>query len=158
MQYSGIGLWGKNYSITGPSEVNYALVPHGGRWDSAGIWTESDRWNEPLTATVMQADLPSAGAKKSLVSVSGAGWEVSSLRRDGNDLLVRVFNAEGDGSPQEIVFDGHADRVEIVELSGQAIRDLSQTRLAGKTTVRLSVPRFKVQTIRLDGYLASPLR
>ena len=157
VQYSGIGLWGKNYSITGPTEVNYALVPHGGKWDMAGIWTESDRWNEPLTTTVMSSDFGSATAQKSLVNVSGAGWEVSSLRRDGNDLLVRVFNAEGDGSPKEIVFDGHADRVETVELSGQAIRDLPQTRLAGKTTVRLSVPRFKVQTIRLDGYSGGPL-
>ena len=51
LQYSGIGLWGRNYTIHGPTSVRYALVPHAGRWDKGAIPTESAQWNEPLVAT-----------------------------------------------------------------------------------------------------------
>jgi alpha-mannosidase len=48
--YSGVGLWGRNYTLKYPTEMNYALVPHAGKWDKAGIWTESDKFNEPVEA------------------------------------------------------------------------------------------------------------
>jgi alpha-mannosidase len=38
LQYSGNGLFSRNYTIEGPSEINYALVLHQGKWDEAGIW------------------------------------------------------------------------------------------------------------------------
>ena len=45
LSYSGVGLWGRNYKITGPTNVHYALVPHAGKWDKSGIWTEGTKWN-----------------------------------------------------------------------------------------------------------------
>src|SRR5690606_1910667 len=44
IQYSGQGLWGRDYRITHPTEINYALVPHEGKWDNAGIWIENASW------------------------------------------------------------------------------------------------------------------
>jgi alpha-mannosidase len=32
LQYSGTGLWGRNYRIAGPTEVHYALIPHSKKW------------------------------------------------------------------------------------------------------------------------------
>ena len=34
-QYSGNGLWGPDYKITGPLKMKYAIVPHRGKWDKA---------------------------------------------------------------------------------------------------------------------------
>jgi len=48
LQYSGVGLWGRDYSLRGPTEVNYALVPHVGNWEQSALWAEDDSWNEPL--------------------------------------------------------------------------------------------------------------
>ena len=52
LQYSGIWLWGRRYGIAGPTTVRYALIPHGWRWDRAGISAESAAWNEPLMAVL----------------------------------------------------------------------------------------------------------
>ena len=38
LQYSGAGLWGRDYWIQGPTEVKYALLPHAGNWEKANIW------------------------------------------------------------------------------------------------------------------------
>ena len=157
LQYSGIGLWGRNHRIDGPTELNYALVPHAGKWDQAGIWTASDRWNEPLVTRVMNLNSPGGGARKSLLSVSGSGYEISSMHMGGKDFFVRFFNAEGDASPRQISFDGHADTIEAVGLDGSKIRDLPQRKEAGKSIFSLSLARMGVQTIRLSNY-SMPLR
>ncbi len=39
VQYSGPGLFGRDYSISGPTTMDYAILPHTGRWDRAGVWT-----------------------------------------------------------------------------------------------------------------------
>jgi alpha-mannosidase len=155
LQYSGMGLWGKNHRIAGPTELNYALVPHAGKWDQAGIWTASDRWNEPLVTSVMNSNSPAGAARKSLVSVSGSGIEICALYKDGNNLLARFFNAEGDAAPRQITFDGHADTIETVGLDGSKIRDLPPQKQAGQTTVSLSLAKLGVQTIRLGNFSAS---
>jgi alpha-mannosidase len=36
-QYAGKGLWGRDYRAEGTTEVRYALTPHAGRCDEAGI-------------------------------------------------------------------------------------------------------------------------
>jgi alpha-mannosidase len=50
IQYSGMGLWGRDHQINGPTTIHYALVPHAGKWDKAGIEAENANWNEPLMA------------------------------------------------------------------------------------------------------------
>jgi alpha-mannosidase len=88
LQYSGNGLFFRNYTINGPSEINYALIPHLGRWDKSGIWTEGTKWNEPLM-TGMVGNVLSERTKSLITPVSGSGWEISSVTMDGNDLLIR---------------------------------------------------------------------
>ncbi len=155
VQYSGVGLWGKNHRIIGPTELNYALVPHAGKWDQAGIWTASDRWNEPLVTHLMDSNSPAGAARKSLVSVSGSGYEISALYKDGKDLLVRFFNAEGDAASRQITFDGHADTIEALGLDGSKIAELPQLKQAGKNTVSLTLGRLGVQTFRFSNFSAS---
>ena len=51
LQYSGVGLWGRNYSLRGPTEIRYGLLPHAGDWQKADLWTASTAWNEPLVGS-----------------------------------------------------------------------------------------------------------
>lgn len=73
------------------------------------------------------------------------------MNMDGKNLLVRVFNAEGDAAPRRIAFEGHADKVELIGLDGQVVRPLQRKEKEGKTIVTLSLPHYRVQTIRFSG-------
>jgi alpha-mannosidase len=103
LQYSGMGLWGRNYRITGPLDVKYAIIPHAGSWDHAEMWTESDSWNQPLVAAIMNARPDLSDYRKSLIDVTGTGLEVSAVMFQGNDLIVRIFNGEGNAATKEIM-------------------------------------------------------
>lgn len=152
LQYSGIGLWGRHYNITGPTSVHYALVPHVGRWDQAAVPTESARWNEPLVAVLSGPRSAPGNAGQSMMDLTGTGWEATALTVDGKSLLVRLFNAEGDALPKHLLLDGQVTTAQLVELNGEVRSRLESSRDAsGKTAVTLAIPRFGVRTLRLDG-------
>jgi alpha-mannosidase len=149
LQYSGMGLWGRNYRITGPLDVNYAIIPHAGAWDHAGMWTESDSWNQPLVAAIMRASPDFSDYRKSLIDVTGTGLEVPALMFQGNDLIVRIFNAEGNAASKEIIYNGNARKVQLVELNGEVAGDLEmQKNRTGGNIVTVTLPRFGIRTIR----------
>ncbi len=152
VQYSGAGLWGRNHTLTGPTEINYALIPHQGRWDSGQISTEAMKWNEPLfSAPTADQNEPA----KSLLDVTGTGWQVSSILADGNDLLVRLFNAEGDAKPKKLTVSGKADAAELVELDGRLKKSLSPKQSQSNLALTLDMPRFGLRTIRLKNFKAN---
>jgi alpha-mannosidase len=142
-------LWGRNYRITEPLDVNYAIIPHAGSWDHAEMWTESDSWNQPLVAVIMNASPDLSDYRKSLIDVTGTGLEVPAVRFIGNDLIVRIFNAEGNAATKEIIYNGKARKVQLVELNGKVARDLKmQEHKTGGNIVTVTLPRFGIRTIR----------
>lgn len=157
--YSGVGLWGRNYTLKDPTELKYALVPHTGKWDKAGIWTESDKFNEPLEAGILiegggEEDVIKGAFSRnehSLINLSGSGLEVSSVTMDGKDLLVRLFNAEGDAQPKKLSLDAVADKAEIVALNGDVVQKLTMNKgVTAATNVSIAMPRFGIRTIRFS--------
>ena len=151
LQYSGIGLWGRSYSINGPTSVHYALIPHAGRWDKGAISTESARWNEPLVAVWGRSLPASRQSCKSMLEISDTGWEVTACMIRNKSLIVRLFNAAGDETPQLVRFDGNFSQVELIELDGQVKNRLAATPgTDGSTVVRFAIPRFGVRTLRAE--------
>jgi alpha-mannosidase len=142
IQYSGMGLWGRNHTISGPTHIHYALVPHTGKWDSADIWTKADEWNEPLIITNGK---PSFGAVSSLIKVDKKGIEISSVQFDGNDMLVRFFNA-GDSGKVNATINCNADKIELVELDGRVKQVLN---LGANKSVGFTIQKFGIRTLRL---------
>lgn len=149
IQYSGVGLWGRNYTIAGPTQINYALVPHAGKWDEGHISTEGVNWNEPLLASFISS---AKEAKKSLVDVTGTGLQVTTVLADGNDLLVRLFNAEGDTKSKMVAVGGQASGAEFVELNGVVKQTLKTKKGKNNTTIDVAMPRFGIRTIRLKNF------
>ncbi len=147
--YSGVGLWGRNYSLSSSTHINYALIPHAGKWDNAGIWTESTKFNEPLT--VVRMDTEPERWSRSLVNVVGSGLEISSVTASGDDLLVRLFNAEGDNQLKKITLDAVAAKAELVALNGDLVQNLTATKTIGTTSVNVAMPRFGIRTVRFVG-------
>lgn len=102
-QYSGAGLWGRMYSIEGPLEMRYALLPHEGTWDEAGVARCSAAWNEPLIVVPHEG---AVSAARSLVDVGDTGYELTSVRRNDKGIELRLFNVEGDADAHEIKVGG----------------------------------------------------
>ena len=49
VQYAGPGLWGRQYPTHGTTNLNFALYPHEGDWEQAGVPQQSEAWNTPPT-------------------------------------------------------------------------------------------------------------
>jgi alpha-mannosidase len=155
LAYAGKGLWNRTYSLTAPTEVKYTIVPHGGTWDRASVWGEDARWSEPMLAETMSGRRAGPAPARSLVRTS-PGTYVTTMFLDGPALVVRLFNAEGDGREQAISFGFVPSDVRLVELDGRHIASLGVVRgRPGEATVKLSLPRFGIRTLRLGG-IAKP--
>ncbi len=146
IQYSGKALWGRDYKITGPTTLHYALIPHAGKWDKSGISNLSNQWNEPLM-TVVSSD--KAGHRSRSWLSMPEGWELSALQKDGQDILLRIFNAAGTEGKGKLVIDGEIKQATLVELNGEVIREAPVRQRDGKTLIELSLPRFGIRTIRM---------
>jgi alpha-mannosidase len=151
IQYSGVGLWGRNYRIHGDTEIDYAIRVHKNMWNEAGCWNESVKWNESLIPQLIQPSGGFRAQRKSLVSINSPGYEVTAMLMEGNDLLVRLFNAEGENEKVKVSVDCEADRIELVELDG-TIKEIPESvhNKDHKTDIWIHIPRFGFSTIRLS--------
>lgn len=149
LEYSGVGLWGRNYRITGPTNIHYAIIPHAGKWDKAGLWAEGTKWNEPLIAQVTDG-VSTKNNSSSMLNIIGSGYDVTAMQADGNDMSIRVFNAEGDNAEHKITIDCTAAKAELVELDGRVKQSLQiEKNASGKSVITLAMPRFGFRTIKL---------
>ena len=146
VQYSGKGLWGRDYNITGPTEMKYSIIPHEGNWVQNRTWSEGERLNEPLIA-LFSGESPSQ--QKSLLSVEDEAFEVSSVKCKGNDIYVRFFNPHGDASNKTIAINVNAEKVELVELDGNVAEILPTRQTQNGIELKLSIPKFGIRTIKL---------
>jgi alpha-mannosidase len=142
------GFWWGKCPLKGVQQMSYAVVPHKGRWDEARISQWNNRWNEPLLTQLVEGP-PLESGHGSQVTVSGGGVEVPTLLVEGTNLLVRLFNAEGDGRERTISFATEPSRVELVELDGRAVQRLNVRKSnEGRYEVKLAMPRFAIRTLR----------
>ncbi|AMR34539.1 hypothetical protein A0256_12870 [Mucilaginibacter sp. PAMC 26640] len=146
IQYSGLGLWGRDHRINGPTEIHYALLPHAGKWDQSGIQAENAKWNEPLLFS-RSGEEPDV-REKSLIKVP-AGYEITAVYFEGKDLLVRLFNTGAGNVKSKVIFNCQADRATLVELDGRVLQALPLVKINAETSAVVSMPRFGIRTIRL---------
>jgi len=141
-QYSGVGLWGPDYKITGPLKMRYAILPHTGKWDKAAVSAESNKWNEPLAQVSLNKGVFPM-TDKSLIDTHNSGYEITAATVQGNDILIRLFNAEGDNSKGKITFGFPVSGVEEIDLNGNTIATIKPD----KEAISLSMPRFGIKTL-----------
>ncbi len=148
IQYSGIGLWNKTYSITEKTHINYALIPHEGLWDKAGLWTESIKWNEPLLVHTYTNNLTEQG--RSLISLNKKGYEITTVEIKDHNLYVRLFNAEADHTPVKINVAFEVNKIEEVELDGSVIETLQAKTTDKGKSIAVKIPRFGLKTFKIS--------
>ena len=149
LQYSGRGLWGRDYTITGPTDISYSLMPHAGQWDGDRIWTKGEIANEPLVTALVDAQ-PDEASQQSYLSIQDNAYELVSMEMKGEDLYIRLFNAQSDEVEKQIIFGGKADQIEWVELSGETAQVAQHIANNRATAITANIPRFGIRTIKLS--------
>lgn len=148
VQYSDGGLWGRDYPVSGPTRMKFALIPHKGEWDSADIHNENLRWNEPLVCS-FHSDI--ALQDKSLIDISGTGYEISAAYATGNGIVVRIFNADGDDSKRRIRFGFRAKSISKTDLNGNITGKRKIIgKPGGKCETEVRMPRFGLKTFLIE--------
>ena len=118
-QYSGSGLWGMDYKITQALQMNYALIPHKGKWEDEFIATKSNLWNEKMLVSFHENI---EMQEKSFLRMDKKGYEVTSIKPEGEkDIVMRIFNQESDDKPLKIQFDFPVANCDGIELNGKLI-------------------------------------
>lgn len=140
------GYWWGKCPLNGLQEMQYAIIPHAGRWDKAGLWRETAELSEPLLCRL-------AGSKperpsRFMVRIDDPGVQLSAVTAKDRDLLFRVFNAESERDEHEITIGMHSGPVGMVEVDGRTAAAVSAHNATGRT-IRVKVPRFGLKTIRV---------
>lgn len=149
VQYSGPGLWGRNYTVSGPTTMTYHLMPHTGNWKSAHLQMINDRLNTPTEVTVVPGVDIKDREEYSLLSLEGTGYSLSSFVNQGDDIILRLFNAEGDDSEKEILLPGNVASMAEVDLNGNVLATMDLAQKENGTAAKVKMPRFAVKTYLL---------
>jgi len=146
VQFSGNGLWGRDYKIDAPTNIRFAIIPHSKEWYSSDIHNENLRWNEPLICSFHQnAKLENV----SLIDINETGYEISAAYLSGDDVIIRFFNASGDKSPQTIKLGTAISKAEEIDLNENTIATLNTVKTKAGTELKIEIPRFGLKTIKL---------
>src|SRR6185369_919109 len=83
----------------GPWSFSFAMMPHAGGWAEAGVLEAAERYQHPLLAVRGTArDLSEPSGAVSGLAVKGEGVVLSSLRRRGEWLELRVTAEHASGT------------------------------------------------------------
>lgn len=152
LQYSGKGLFGADYTLDGPTDISYAILPHAGNWKRGKVNEESEYYNRPLVCDIFKAASGEAAAlSKSFIHFDNNGWVLSSMCIDKSDIIVRLFNAQGDHRSHRVTLDIRARAVAEIKLDGTIEQHLPLDK-DGKS-FSLNIPPMGFRTIRISGIL-----
>jgi alpha-mannosidase len=125
--------------LQGPFAVEYAVAPHAGTWETAGLYALADDVLTPLE----RARVAGGGSRRPIgrpLRVRGA--VTSAVHRDSGGLVVRVFNPTAEPTQVDVELDETPARGWLIDLRGRP-----QSRFEGGFELRAG----GIATLRLDG-------
>lgn len=143
VQFSGNGLWGRDYSIESHTEMNYSLMPHCGNWKDARITEESEKYNGSVFTTYSSSPIDS----QSLINTTGSGYIVSAFYPTEGGYILRLYNAAGDSSPKKIKIGFPVSEIVPVDLKGEYLGKISQT---DSITIQSSLHSIRTFYLKTD--------
>lgn len=131
----------------GPHAYEYAVVPHAGDWESAGILAEAHAFRCPQTVALITphaGDLPPVGR---FVEVEGEGVAVSGIKRaeDSDAVVVRLYNPGRQARQARLRRLTPIGRARELTLEEKPVRDLD----VRDGTLEVPVPGGKIVTVEL---------
>ncbi|HEV8544730.1 MAG TPA: hypothetical protein VGQ64_00425 [Candidatus Limnocylindrales bacterium] len=130
--------------LLGDRVFAFALVPHAGRWESAGVVALQERYAHPFLLTRGTATAVTGGKRGAGLEISGAGAVLSALRRRGDWLEARIVLEASEAADVEI--GGLFRLARRVDLLGRPREDLE---LAAPGRLRLALAPWEIATLQL---------
>ena len=129
----------------GPWSFSFAMMPHAGGWAEAGVLEAAERYQHPLLAVRGTArDLSEPSGAVSGLAIEGEGVVLSSLRRRGEWLELRVVAEHG--SATEAIVRGSFREAHVVDLLG---REGASLPVEDGSVLRLPLGPWEIATLRL---------
>ena len=125
--------------LQGRVAVRYALLPHRGTWEDADLYEAADEFLVPLQK-VRGGGWPGASAPATGSNLEVTGAPVSAVTRDGDALIVRVFNPGAERTDVTVTRDGAPLGGAVVDLVGNETAPFTGT---------LAVPPGAIRTLRV---------
>ncbi len=130
-------------------EYRYALMPHAGTWDTAGIYDAALAFNTPLRACQFgrqEGSLPAA--QHSFVSLTGANLVLSAITKteERETILVRLYNPSSKKSKATMKLGFDVKSAWLATLAEERTQKLTVTR----NTLTFDVPKGKIVTVEID--------
>jgi len=127
---------------------DYALVPHAGTWQQAGVFRAGLEFNNPLIARPLGQHTGSLPKKLSFLDVTPTNVVLSAFMpaEDGEDVVARVYEAAGQHVPSaRIHFTRGGLSASEVNLVGQA---LAKTGVADDS-ITFDLHPFEIKTFKV---------
>jgi alpha-mannosidase len=143
------GFWWGKHPLRGEQKISYAIVPHEGRWDHAGISQESSRFCESPVSALVDGGIAESDQSFSLLKIDSPGVEVSAMLIEEQQLIIRLFNAESQKSEHVVSFKSSPKYVKTIELNGAVKQDLELHAVGeDRYGVRVRIPQFGLQVLK----------
>jgi len=103
--------------LQGSHVVEYAVMPHRGNWNAAGLYEAADAFLIPLERARVSGDAGTTPPTGQALAVEGA--QVSAVLRDHGALVVRLLNASPESTIARITLGGTRARGDVIDLRGR---------------------------------------
>jgi alpha-mannosidase len=135
--------WDGDYYPT-RQEFREALIPHGA-WTNADRLRASIAFNTPLIGVISTCQAGTLPNARSWLSVSPSGSIVSGFYRDGDDLIVRLYDVDGARTQTHLTTPWPIASARLEDLRGKPLRTLR----VEKNGVDLALAPYQIATVRL---------
>lgn len=131
----------------GEYSYHYALMPHSGKWDEAGLYQESIAFNTAMHVCQFGKQEGILPAEKSFVKIHNANLVISSIKKaeDRESMILRIFNPTGESIKDTIVFGFPCAEAYAVNMN----EDREQEMELCNGVLPVSVPNGKILTIEI---------
>lgn len=152
IEYGEVGGYEKGIPADGGFEkgkkhhFNYSIVPHKKDWREAKLYRRGWEFNNPLLVKKAKIHPGELSSRHSFLKVSKDNVVVTAFKKSGNDLVIRLYEAEGKSTENvELRLDW---RVDICFETDLIERNKSRIKTDGNSLC-FSMESFEIKTFRL---------
>ena len=133
----------------GEQEMLYSIYPHRGGWKEAQTFRRGYEVNHPLESVVITNPSPGGSMQETKGFIQIKPENVIScvkVAEDSNDLVIRMYDATGEGAKVEVLFDFKIEKALEVDLME---RKTNQLKVEGEgVTINLKPFEIKALCVR----------
>jgi alpha-mannosidase len=134
----------------GKHEILYSLYPHKGDWKKAMVFRRGYEINHPLEAFAVTQRANAGGSRPesdSFIRVSADNVVISCAKsaEDSEDLIVRLYDATGQGAKTELCFGRQVREAMVTDLMERKVSDVKM----GKRGLVLRLRPNEIKTVKI---------